>query len=145
MQNIVKISATIGTTDPAAGLGLEIWLDGQEIFNQNSVTNDYNFVYELNDADAEHELCFVMKNKTQMHTLIDNDGNIVKDSCITISNLSFDEIALGHVFVEKSVYTHDFNGSGEKIQNKFYGTMGCNGSVSFKFYSPIYLWLLENM
>jgi hypothetical protein len=145
MQNIVKISSTIGTTDPAAGLGVEIWLDGQQIFNQDSVTEDYNFVYELNDADAEHELCFVMKNKTQLHTKIDNDGNIVKDACITVSNLSFDEIALGHVFVEKSVYVHDFNGSGEKTQNKFYGTMGCNGSVNFKFYSPIYLWLLENM
>jgi hypothetical protein len=96
------------------------------------------------DADAEHELRFVLKNKTAEHTKIDQDGNIVKDSWLTVSDLSFDEIQLGHIGTELAVYTHDFNGTGNQTQEKFYGTLGCNGSVSLKFTTPIYLWLLEN-
>jgi len=145
MNNTVKISATIGTTDKSAGLDLEIQLDGQQIFYLESVNNDYKLVHELDDADGEHELCFIMKNKNSSHTQIDKDGNIVKDSCITISNVEFDEIPLEQVFVEKTVYTHNFNGTREQISEKFYGEMGCNGVVSLKFVTPMYLWLLENV
>jgi hypothetical protein len=34
--------------------------------------------------DAEHELRFVMKNKTAEHTEIDRIGNIVKDACLIV-------------------------------------------------------------
>jgi len=49
------------------------------------------------------------------------------------------------MFTELATYTHDFNGTKELTQEKFYGVMGCNGTVSLKFATPIYLWLLENM
>lgn len=145
MTTSVKISVTIGTTDNSAGLGAEIWLDNQKIFDKENVVGNHEFVYELSDNDAEHELCFVMKNKTVEHTKIDNAGNIVKDACITVSNLTFEEILLGHTLTENAVYTHDFNGVSAEIQDKFYGIMGCNGRVSLKFSTPMYLWLLENM
>jgi hypothetical protein len=46
---------------------------------------------------------------------------------------------------EQAVYTHDFNGTQQEIQDEFYSEMGCNGTVSLKFSTPIYLWLLEHM
>jgi hypothetical protein len=42
-------------------------------------------------------------------------------------------------------YQHDFNGTGKLTTQNFYGELGCNGTVSLKFSTPIYIWLLENM
>ena len=100
---------------------------------------------EILDDEAEHEFKFVMKNKTPEHTVVDDNGNIIKDAMLSIANVAFDGIELGHVFTEQSVYHHNFNGSRNAIKDKFYGDMGCNGHVSLPFTTPIYLWLLENM
>jgi hypothetical protein len=145
MENNVKISCVIGTTDHESALGLEIWLDDQQIFNQDWITEHQTISYEFSDIDADHELRFIMKNKTVDHTTVDESGAIVKDACLTISDLAFDEILLGHIVTEKTEYTHDFNGNGKLTQDKFFGQMGCNGVVSLKFATPMYLWLLENM
>jgi hypothetical protein len=145
VENTVKISCVINTTDRESALGMEIWLDDQQIFNQDWVTETQTISYEFSDLDAEHEFRFVMKNKTADHTTVDDSGAIVKDACLTISDLAFDEILLGHVVTEKAEYTHDFNGTGSLAQHKFFGEIGCNGVVSLKFTTPVYLWLLENM
>ena len=145
MENTVKISCVIDTTDRESALGMEIWLDDQQIFNQDWITESQTISYEFSDLDADHELRFVMKNKTVDHTKVDESGAIVKDACLVISDLAFDDIALGHIVTEKAEYTHDFNGTGSLTQHKFFGEIGCNGVVSLKFTTPIYLWLLENM
>ena len=139
------ISCSINTTDPLAKLGIEVWVDDQQILNQDHVTELIEFKYNLLDDDAEHELRFVMKHKTTEHTKIDEQGAIVSDACLTVSNLAFDEIELKQIFIDHAVYTHNFNGTQTEIQDKFYGEMGCNGTVSFKFTTPVYLWLLENL
>jgi hypothetical protein len=144
MNNTVTISCTIGTNDPTAELGLEIWLDDQQLFDTNNV-NDQPLEWQVTEDEADHELRFVMKNKTTDHTQIDEHGKIMKDARITIQNLCFDEIALGQLFVDHAEYTHDFNGTKDSVTEKFYGEMGCNGIVSLKFTTPIYIWLLENM
>jgi hypothetical protein len=145
IENTVKISCVIDTTDSAVPLGLEIWVNAQQIFNQDWITEPQAVSYEFPDLDADHELRFVMKNKTADHTKVDESGNIVKDACLVISDLAFDEIALGHIVTEKTEYIHDFNGTDSLAQHKFFGEIGCNGVVSLKFTTPIYIWLLENM
>ena len=37
------------------------------------------------------------------------------------------------------------NGTQPEIADNFFGIAGCNGTISFRFSTPIYLWLLENM
>lgn len=145
MEPSVKISCNIATSDKTVPLGLEIWVDDQCVFDQNHVAENIEFNHSLSDADAEHELRFVMKHKTSAHTQVDQNGNIVKDACLTVTDLCFDEIQLGHVFTELAVYEHDFNGTAEPIKEKFFTDMGCNGTVTLKFSTPIYLWLLENL
>ena len=142
MNNTTKISCTIGTNNPGAKLGLEVWLDDQQLFDTNHVS-DQQLEWLIGEDD--HELRFIMKNKTTDHTQIDEHGTIIQDSRITIQNLCFDEIALGQLFVDHAEYTHDFNGTKDIVTDKFYGEMGCNGTVSLKFTTPIYIWLLENM
>lgn len=145
MQSTIKIGCNISASDSGVPLGMEIWLDDQLIFDQDHVAQTTAFTHELSDDDAKHELRFVLKNKTAEHTSIDDAGNIIKDARLIISNLAFDEIQLGHMFIELATYSHDFNGTGNLTQDKFYGEMGCNGTVSLKFTTPIYIWLLENM
>ena len=144
MNNTTKISCTIGTTNPAVNLGLEIWLDDQQLFDTNHV-NDQQLEWSIRDDEADHELRFIMKNKTTDHTQVDENDKIIQDSRRTIQNLNFQEIKLGQLFFDRAIYTHDFNGTGAITTEKFYGEMGCNGTVSLKFTTPIYIWLLENM
>jgi hypothetical protein len=126
-------------------LGLEIWLDDQCVLDCSHVDSGLHFEHAVPDDEADHTLKFVLKGKTQEHTKIDDAGQIISDARLTIKDLTFDDIELGHMFTEIAVYTHDFNGSGVTTQDKFYGEMGCNGSLSLTFSTPIYLWLLEHM
>ena len=145
MNNTSTISCYIGTTDPLAKLGIEVWLDDAQLYNNDHITDTQKFEWTFDDEEAEHELRFVMKNKTEDHTIIDDDGNISVDARLTIKDVSFDEIELGQIFIDQAKYTHDFNGTGSSVTDKFYGEMGCNGTIKLKFSTPIYLWLLENM
>jgi hypothetical protein len=145
MTDKVQLTCNVSSTDPTAKIGLEIWLDDTQIYNTEHVAEPVNFVHEFTDTEGDHQLRFVMKNKTPNHTTIDEAGNILTDCRVCIGNLSFDGIDLRQIFIEKSVYEHNFNGTADTVQDKFYGEMGCNGTVTLAFTTPVYLWLLENM
>ena len=146
MINTVTITCTIGTTDAGAALGLEAWINNHKFFDCDHVTESHELSVDIDEIEgAEHELRFVLKNKLPEHTKIDEAGNIVSDARLTVTDIGVDAIDPGHMIVEQAVYTHNFNGTGAQGQHKFYGEMGCNGTVSLKFTTPIYLWLLEHM
>lgn len=139
---MIKISCTIDTTDKSAPLGLEIWLDQKQIFNLNHVDTAVLFEYAIYCPTDSYQLQFVMKNKTQAHTQIDNNNNIIKDACLKISNLTIDDYEIHNINV-LTVYQHDFNGTGPTVQSPFYELMGCNGTLTLNFSVPIYDWLAE--
>jgi hypothetical protein len=138
-------SCSIGTTNASAPLGLEIWLDKDQIFNIDHIIETIDFCHNFNDEEGEHKICFVMKNKKLDDTQVDVNGNIIKDACVTIRNLALDDIDVNQVFIDSAVYEHNFNGTQPSSQVKFYGNLGCNGIVTVNFTTPIYLWLLERM
>jgi hypothetical protein len=146
MTNKFTITADVDTNSADNPLGLEVWVDNKLLQYIDSVVGPAVVSVEVEDADdVKHELKFVLTNKTQAHTTVDESGNILNDSVVEIKNIKFGEIELGHMFYEQAVYNHNFNGNGPVTEEKFYGTMGCNGTVSLKFTTPMYLWLLENM
>jgi hypothetical protein len=145
MANTIAISYILNTTDPAAMLGFEAWVDNKKFSDIDHVQAEHSILIEIPDDDGDHELKFILKNKTAEHTQVDKAGNILSDTTLVITDLAFDEIRLGHMFSEHAIYTHNFNSTKETIQDRFYGAMGCNGTVSLKFTTPIYLWLLEHM
>jgi hypothetical protein len=145
MSNTVAISCILDTTNTSVPLGFEAWVDNQKFFDTDHVQAQQPVVVEIADIDGEHELRFVLKNKTSDHTQIDKAGSIVSDARLIVTDLAFDEIKLGDMVTKQAVYTHDFNGTQQEIQDEFYGDLGCNGTVSLKFSTPIYLWLLEHM
>jgi len=139
------ISFVLGTTNKLSPLGFEAWINDHKFFDTDHVDCEQKISVEIADDEANHELRFILKNKLPGHTCIDDAGNIVSDACVTVDQLNFDEIELKQLFINQAVYTHNFNGTGESVEDKFFGTMGCNGTVSLTFYTPMYLWMLEHM
>jgi hypothetical protein len=144
-MSTTDITFCVTSTNPDTALGFEAWLDDKTMFNADRVQQSTEISISVADEDAEHVLKLVLKGKCSDHTTVDNDGNILSDTVLTISDLAFDGITLGQILYDKAVYTHDFNGSGKLIEDQFFGVMGCNGTVTLNFSTPIYIWLLENM
>lgn len=145
-MNIIQITADLDTSDSGAALGLEVWLNDQLIQDINPVTGAMTLCCDVDDdVEQQHRLQFKLKNKLPEHTKIDENGNIVKDALLTIKNVKIDDINLGFVFNQFSTYQHNFNGNGNDVTEPFNNSMGCNGTVTFEFSTPSYLWLLENI
>ena len=145
MSDSSTISFDIDTSDSAAAIGVAVWIDDTCVYQTDHLIEQKHINHAVLDDDGEHEMRIVVSGKAPKHTQIDEHGNIIKDVVIHISNTTIDGINISQLFNEKCVYTHNFNGTQPEIQDTFYGSAGCNGTISFKFSTPIYLWLLENM
>ena len=145
MTNTISITFELSSSNDQAELGLEAWVDDEKFVDIAHVQGQQLIKIDMSDTDGDHELRLILKNKTAAHTKIDEDGAIVSDATLIIADLAFDEIKLGHMVTKLATYSHDFNGTKEPVQEQFYGEIGCNGTVSLGFTTPMYLWLLENM
>ena len=141
----VEFDCVIGSTNQTVPLGLEIWLDQHKLFDQEHIDQIYKIQHKISDNEGDHELRFVLKNKQPDHTTVDLEGNIVSDATVTVSDIRFDGIDCDYLTTTLAKYQHNFNGTGEPTIESFYGELGCNGTVTLKFTTPIYIWLLENM
>ena len=141
----VKISFDIETSDAECPLGVEIWLDDAVLLATNHVQEKIAFAHDMSDDDGEHKLRIVISGKTWDHTQVDDQGNIIKDAFLQLSAVTIDGIDVNQLFLGKCVYIHNFNNTQSEIADTFHGVAGCNGTISFAFSTPIYLWLLENM
>jgi hypothetical protein len=134
-----------GPTDTSIPMGFEVLLDGVSMFKTDHVTGPCQVTFDINDDEATHKLQFVMTGKTQEHTVVNEHGEITSDSLLKVSNILIDDIVLDQFLNKLVEYNHDFNGSKDTTTDKFFGIMGCNGTATFEFTTPFYLWLLENM
>ena len=82
------------------------------------------------------------------------DGKIVKDQLLHIKSIEIDEIDIGGLVYEgvyKPEYPEPWATQQIKAGNKLpetlknVTTMGHNGTWTFSFTSPFYMWLLENL
>lgn len=144
-MNSINFKCNISTSDAECPLGVEIWLDNERIYHNAWIKETVQFEYAISDDDGDRELRWVLTGKTDAHTKINENNKIVKDALITISDIEIDDIDISTIAQAHAVYSHNFNGHKDAVQDRFYGVMGCNGTVSFKFITPFYLWLLENM
>jgi hypothetical protein len=139
-----KLGLKISAND--AVLDLAVVLDGQSQWQGQPGTDVQEISVEFNDADDQtHVLEFVLSGKTSEHTRITEQGEIVSDVTVQIKDIAFDDIVIDQMVSELAEYHHDFNGTQSAVVDRFFGIMGCNGTVRLEFTTPIYLWLLENM
>jgi hypothetical protein len=156
-MDTVKLEFDIGTTNAECKLGVKVMLDNNIIYNNSHVTEIDHVSHDIDDQDAEHELTIELYGKLPEHTEIDSAGNIVKDALINLENFKIDNIDISSMLTTYPTqlysdvpthiiqYCHDFNSTQSPLVDEFYGSLGCNGTVTLKFTTPIYLWLLENM
>lgn len=124
-------------------LHIQARFDQQIIFDQ-LVNQQVNIRHEFDDGvDQEHVLEIELRGKTPEQTQVDEQGNILEDSTVEVTNIALDDIPLGYLATQTSTYLHNNNGHSDPVSATFYNTMGCNGTVQLKFTSPVYLWLLE--
>lgn len=122
------------------------WFDGVEVQDWPLTQEPREFRYEFSDQyDQEHSFEIELQGKLPVHTHIDEHHMILSDVTVEIGSIALDDIELGHVFSEQAVYHHDHNGTTDPVRDQFFGVMGCNGRVTLRFHSPVYLWLLENL
>ena len=86
--------------------------------------------------------------------MVNEKGDILKDQMLHIKSIEIDEIDIG-ALVYEGVFTPIYpepwasqqRESGNELPETFKNVtqMGHNGSWSFTFGSPFYLWLLENL
>jgi hypothetical protein len=144
-MSTVKFSCVVAPSNTNMPLGCEIWIDNACVFDQHSVSAPVAVTHEFSDDDGEHSLRITLKNKLPEHTRIDEQNNILSDALLSVTEISFDDIDCTKIVRELSVYRHNFNGTGQEIEDRFFGDLGCNGTVEMKFTTPVYLWLLESM
>ena len=111
------------------------------------------FVAELTE-DSEYNLIIERSGKGKNQTVLDGKGEIIKDQLLHIKGIEIDEIDIG-ALVYEGVYTPKYpepwatqqRESGNDLKDSFKNVtkMGFDGTWNFKFGSPFYMWLLENL
>ena len=111
------------------------------------------FEQELEEGNV-YELIIKISGKIKNQTVINDKGDILKDQLLHIKGIEIDEIDIG-ALVYEGVYTPQYpepwatqqREAGVELRESFKNVtqMGHNGTWRFKFTSPFYMWLLENL
>ena len=137
---------------------VKILLDGNSHFEGDIKGSEdepdiIEFENELTEGN-EYELTIERSGKTKTQTVINDKGDILKDQLLNIKRIEIDEIDIG-ALVYDGEYTPIYpepwatqqRESGQDLKDSFKNVtkMGFNGTWRFKFISPFYMWLLENL
>lgn len=115
--------------------------DSQEWYMDDE-RHTVEFVFD--DSPADRRICIELSGKTEMHTQINADGEIIKDAQLQVQSIAFDGIDVTYVFCQgRTCYFHDGNGVHDAIWDDFFGIMGCNGHVNIDLQTPIRSWFLS--
>lgn len=145
-MTFASITFDLDSSDYTVPLGFDVLLDNTIVFTTDHVTVLTPIKIEISEDEGQHELKLVLKNKKSEHTKIDvTTGDIIRDAVLSINNIKFDNFNTTYEMLRQFEYYHSSNNELPAIKNAFYGDMGCNGYVSLKFTTPMFIWLLEYM
>ena len=107
----VSVAFTVSSTNYGVPLGFSVLYNNRTVVDIDSIDKQKTVAFDLEIEDGAQQLNFVMKNKTVDHTVIDESNNIISDACLTINDVTIENVDLGYNFIKHSVYTHNFNGT----------------------------------
>lgn len=114
-------------------------------FTGDKLSSQIQFTVNDTDENTLQTIRVAMTGKNDNHTRLNSQGSIQHDSHVKIENINFNGVDVTEIFCDGCCcYSHDNNGTGEWHTEEFYGYIGCNGWVDVEFYTPLYLWVLEN-
>lgn len=120
-----------------------VFIDEQEKFNATLTTPglvEIKFDHKL-VLQRKHKLKIVRTGKTPDQTIVDDNGNLIKDQIIWLEKLIIDKIDVQGLIYKNSYFYPNFKPQ-EAIQS---GThWGVDGSWELEFTSPFYMYLIRN-
>ena len=133
-------------------LSSEYWEDrfpGAQVYINKSLIHD-SLIIEPTEVrcickltEGKHDIVVKMYNKQETDTVVDDAGNIVKDTLLNIDSVTIDDIELGPLIHSESVY---FPLGDESPMVMLECTnLGWNGEWVLQFSTPTYLWFLEKL
>ena len=132
-------------TDASVPLKLSVWINDRCCLEPTEINQEFTFSDGFEDGeDQQYNVRIEMSGKTDEHTKINEQGNIVKDALLEFKNFELMGIDITTV-MHKAKYRHNHNGHSDEVVQDFAMSMGCNGAVEFTFTTPIYMWLLEHL
>lgn len=150
----LELYATMWDQPPHA----EILINDKSHF-VGDITGDENnpavieFEHDLTEG-GDYHLTIKRSGKGKNQTVINDKGDILKDQMLHIKQIEIDDINIG-ALVYEGVYTPEYpepwasqqRASGQVLQVSFKNAirLGHNGTWTFSFESPFYMWLLENL
>jgi hypothetical protein len=138
------LSFTVACAQPEANLELEILLDQHTVYRATiNTTTPVECV--LPQDNCQHTLYIAMSGKTPNDTKIDQHGAITQDAVLTFTDFKIAGVDVEQIVYNTATYQHNHNGGTDTVQQQFYGVMGCNGTVTVPFYTPVYNWIVENL
>ena len=124
-----------------------------DITGTDDKPNVVEFEHEFTEGE-ESTLTISRSGKSNNQTVVNDKGDLLKDQLLHIKSIEIDEIDIG-ALVYEGVYTPQYPepwasqqrevGSELKESFKNVTAMGHDGTWRFKFHSPFYMWLLENL
>ena len=149
----LELYATMWNKPPIANINI----DNKSYFKEEITgTKDkptvIEFEHEL-EENKSYNLIIDRSGKNKRQTVVE-DGKIVKDQLLHVKSIEIDEIDIGGLVYEgvyKPDYPEPWATQQTKAGNKLPKTvknvtqMGHNGTWTFSFASPFYMWLLENL
>ena len=150
----LELYATMWDQPPVA----EILINDKSHFKGDITgTEDKPTVVEFEHEFTEGEKCELIINrsgKDKNQTVVNEKGDVLKDQLLHIKSIEIDEIDIG-ALVYEGVYTPQYpepwasqqRAAGTELKESFKNvtSMGHDGTWAFKFESPFYMWLLENL
>lgn len=127
-------------------LDLTVMLDSRVIFQApiGQQTQQVRAVLDDNQA-GDHVMMITLSGKRPEHTRINDLREVLSDRLLQISNIGLDDLDIQQAFLSCSLYRHSHNGTTDTVTQPFYGTMGCNGTVTTRLCTPVYPWFLASM
>ena len=150
----LELYATMWDKPPHA----EILVNDKSYFN-NDITgtedkpNVIEFEHEFMEG-KKSELIIKRSGKGNNQTVVNDNGDLLKDQMLHIKDIEIDEINLG-AMVYDGKYSPEYpepwatqqREAGVELRESFKNVtqMGHDGKWRLKFESPFYMWLLENL
>lgn len=121
----------------------KVYIDNEIIFD-GAIAEKKVIKYLGTLNEGNHKIIIELYGKDKYQTVLEN-GNIIKDQLLNITNISFDEIDIGFLIWQKSKYYPNIKENLAEYPITQCTNLGWNGKWELEFTTPIYIWLLENI
>jgi hypothetical protein len=120
----------------------KVTIANNTVFDSTVTSESFVFYNAKLENDKDYQLKIELLDKKPEHTVIDDQGNISKDSLLKIEKITIEDIEIqNNLSLDQEKFYYECAGK----KNILYNTLGENGTAVINFSTPFYKWLLETI